>query len=173
MRPGEALKLSVNDVNLRSGKILIAESKGHRDRIIMLSDDVLEFCRKFNNQIKRHFPSRSFFFAKNPTDAFDYSWIGLIFRKTRGMLNIENRSDYPPRLYDLRHTFATHRLYQWMREGKDLYTMMAYLSAYMGHKKLTETFYYVHLVPGMLEEMSGFSYGSVADIFPKVVEADE
>jgi hypothetical protein len=51
--------------------------------------------------------------------------------------------------------------------------MMPYLSAYMGHTKLTETLYYVHLVPGMLEEMSGFNYGAVADLFPKAVEADE
>ena len=60
-----------------------------------------------------------------------------------------------------------------MKGGKDLYAMMPYLSAYMGHTKLTETLYYVHLVPGMLEEMSGFNYGSVADLFPKAVEADE
>jgi hypothetical protein len=43
----------------------------------------------------------------------------------------------------------------------------------MGHNKLAETFYYIHLVPGMLESMSGFSYASVADIFPEAVEADE
>ena len=37
------------------------------------------------------------------------------------------------RFHDLRHTFATHRLYHWMRDGKDLNAMLPYLSAYMGH----------------------------------------
>jgi integrase len=173
MRPGEALNLRVGDVNLRSGKIFIAESKGNKDRIIMLADDVLDFCREFNEKIQGYFPNRKFFFAKNLADACDYRWVGWIFRKIRGKLHIESRGINPPRLYDLRHTFATHRLYQWMRDGKDLYVMMPYLSAYMGHAKLTETFYYVHLVPGMLEEMSGFRYGSVAGLFPEVMEADE
>jgi len=173
MRPGEALNLKIGDVNLHSGKIFIAESKGNRDRIVMLADDVLDLCRNFDERIKKYFPNRNFFFAKNSADAFGYRWVGWIFRKTREKLRIKSRNDNPPRLYDLRHTFATHRLYQWMRDGKDLYAMMPYLSAYMGHTKLTETFYYVHLVPGMLEEMSGFSYGSVADLFPEVVDADE
>jgi integrase len=173
MRPGEALKLKTGDVNLFSGKIYISESKGNKDRIVMLADDILEMCRDFDEQIKGYFLCRNFFFAKNPVDPCDYRWVGQIFREIREKLHIQSRSNHPPRLYDLRHTFATHRLYQWMRNGKDLYTMMPYLSAYMGHAKLTETFYYVHLVPGMLEEMSGFHYGSVAGLFPEAVEADE
>ena len=173
MRPGEALKLGLDDIDLSGGKIFIAESKGNRDRIVMLADDVLEMCRNFNAQMQDFFPSRNFFFAKNSADPYDYRWIGMVFRNIREGLRIESRSENPPRLYDLRHTFATHRLYRWMREGKDLYSVIPYLSSYMGHSKLTETFYYVHLVPGMFEEMSGFSYEPMAEIFPKAVEADE
>ena len=173
LRPSEALNLRADDVDLHIGKLFIAESKGNRDRIIMLSDDVRELCRNFNELIREHMPNRNFFFAKNSTDACEYRWVSWIFRKIRKKLRIESRSDKPPRLYDLRHTFATHRLYKWMRAGKDLYAMMPYLSSYMGHAKLTETFYYIHLVPGMLETMSGFRYKSAADIFPKAVQAYE
>ena len=60
-----------------------------------------------------------------------------------------------------------------MRDGKDLYAMLPYLSSYMGHTKITETFYYIHLIPGMFEAISGFKYESVADIFPKAVEVGE
>ena len=52
-----------------------------------------------------------------------------------------------------------------------LHTMMPYLSAYMGHAKVSETYYYIHLVPGMHEEMSDFRYESAVDIFPKVVDS--
>lgn len=173
MRPSEALNLRVDDVNLSSGKVFIAESKGNRERIVMLADDVLQMCRDCDEQIRGCMPNRNYFFAKNSTDACGYSWVSGEFRKARGKIGIERRSDYPPRLYDLRHTFATHRLYRWMRDGKDLYAAMPYLSSYMGHANLTETFYYIHLIPGMLESMSGFKYGSMRHIFPQAVEVDE
>ena len=76
------------------------------------------------------------------------------------------------RFHDLRHTFATHRLYHWMHEGKDLNAMLPYLSAYMGHAQLSDTYYYIHLVPGLLEEMSGFAFSSSEALLPEV-ETDE
>jgi integrase len=173
LRPSEALNLKVENVDIRVGKLFISESKGHKDRIVMLADDVRELCRDYNEKIRMYIPNRNFFFAKNSADACDYKWVGQIFRRIREKLQIESSSNYPPRLYDLRHTFATHRLYQWMQNGKDLYAMMPYLSSYMGHIKISETFYYIHLVPGMFETMSGFKYESAADLFPKVVGADE
>ena len=109
MRPGEAYKLRVNDVNLNSGKIFIAQSKGNRDRIVMLAGDILDLCRNFNEQIGEYFPSRNFFFAKNSVELCDYRWVGAVFRKIREKLHIESRSDNPPQLYDLRHTFVKHR----------------------------------------------------------------
>jgi hypothetical protein len=60
-----------------------------------------------------------------------------------------------------------------MKDGKDIHAMMPYLSAYMGHAKVSEPYSYLHLVPGMHEEMSGFQYESPKDIFPKVVDSDE
>ena len=72
------------------------------------------------------------------------------------------------RFHDLRHTFATHRLYHWMRDGKDLNAMLPYLSAYMGHAY----YYYIHLVPGLLEEMSGFAFSSSEALLPEA-ETDE
>jgi integrase len=173
LRPSEAIKLRMEDVDLHRGKLFIAESKGHKDRIVMLADDVLNFCLDYNKKINDYIPNRVFFLAKNAVDACDYRWINLIFQQIREYLHIESTSGNPPRLYDMRHSFATHRLYQWMRDGKDLYAMLPYLSSYMGHTSLTETFYYIHLVPGMFEAMSGFKYASVKDIFPKVVEAYE
>jgi len=173
LRPSEVLNLRTEDVDLSGGKLFIAESKGHKDRIVMLADDVRKFCRDYNEMIREYIPIRNFFFAKNSVEACDYRWVAQMFRRLREKLHIESSSDKPPRLYDLRHTFATHRLYQWMRDGKDLYAMLPYLSSYMGHTKLTVTFYYIHLIPGMFETMSGFKYESVTDIFPKVVDADE
>lgn len=173
IRPSEAFKLTMQDVNLQSGKLFIAESKGNRDRIIMLCGDALDMCRNFNDTMNELFPGRTFFFSRSVTEACNYDWLNRSFRKLLGKMQLESRYGAPPRLYDLRHTFATHRLYRWMKDGKDIHAMMPYLSAYMGHARVSETYYYIHLVPGMHEEMSDFRYESPDGIFPKVVDSDE
>lgn len=51
------------------------------------------------------------------------------------------------RVYDLCHSFASTVLNRWLDEKKDLYSRLPYLRSYMGHKELSETAYYIHLLP--------------------------
>lgn len=46
----------------------------------------------------------------------------------------------------LRFTFVVNRMNLWAEEGVDLQVMMPYLSRYLGHKSINETFYYYYLV---------------------------
>ena len=46
--------------------------------------------------------------------------------------------------------------------------MLPYLSAYMGHAQLSDTYYYIHLVPGLMEEMSDFAFSSAEVLLPEV-----
>ena len=69
------------------------------------------------------------------------------------MAGISGYGEIRPRLYDLRHTFATHRLYQWVKEGKDINACLAYLSEYMGHSNLESTAYYIHLLPTLYTDL--------------------
>ena len=57
-----------------------------------------------------------------------------------------------------------------MREGKDLNAMLPYLSAYMGHAQLSDTYYYIHLVPGLFEEMTEFDDSASNNLIPEVDE---
>ena len=43
---------------------------------------------------------------------------------------------YQPRLHDLRHTFAVHRLTSWYRQGADVQKLLPQLSVYLGHVHL-------------------------------------
>ena len=57
-------------------------------------------------------------------------------RAFRGLLNrcdIRHDKHTGPRVHDLRHTFAAHRLFQWYRDGKDVNARLPWLSTYMGH----------------------------------------
>ncbi|GHV28263.1 integrase [Clostridia bacterium] len=168
LRPCEARKLRVDDVDLLAGKLYIRESKGHKDRIIMLADDMRDYLVDYNEKVCRLLPGRQWFFPSSNDELYTKEWLENTFCLVRKKLNIPYSGTTPPRLYDFRHTFATHRLYLWMREGKDLTTMTAYLSAYMGHVQLTDTYYYIHLVPGQLETMSGLDFSRYESLLPEV-----
>jgi integrase len=172
LRPAEVIKLRVENVDLERGRLYIAESKGHNDRYVWMTDDVTELCRSYNSKIEGTMPERAFFFPSIHNKQCSKTWLLEIFREVLAKAGIVQLGQHPPRIYDFRHTFATHRLYRWMKEGKDLSAMLPYLSAYMGHAHISDTYYYIHLVPGMMETMSGVDCGTFSDLLPEV-EADE
>ena len=54
---------------------------------------------------------------------------------------------YQPRLHDLRHTFAVHRLTAWYRQGADVQRLLHHLSVYLGHAHLAATQVYLTMTP--------------------------
>ncbi len=168
LRPAEARRLRMNDVNLDTGQLNIMESKQHKSRIVMMADDVTEMLSNCNAIVSSVMPEREPFFPNSNGGFYGKQGLEKTFRKVLKKANITGTGRRSPRLYDFRHTFATHRLYRWMRDGKDLNAMLPYLSAYMGHAQLSDTYYYIHLVPGLLEEMSGFAFSSTEALLPEV-----
>lgn len=169
LRPAEVRKLCVNDVVLERGRLNIAESKGHRSRVVMMADDVSEMMRNYNQAVSATMPHRTVFFPDSNGNVYTKEWIEKTFRIARKAVGLSSGTGGNfPRPYDFRHSFATHRLYRWMKEGKDLKAMLPYLSAYMGHTELSHTYYYIHLVPGMFEEMSGFDFSKTEALLPEV-----
>lgn len=162
----------MGDVDLIQGRLNIMESKQHRSRIVMMADDVVEMLSGCNAVISAVMPEREPFFPNSEGGYYGKRGLEKTFRRTLMKAGINGTGRRSPRLYDFRHTFATHRLYHWMHEGKDLNAMLPYLSAYMGHAQLSDTYYYIHLVPGLLEEMSGFAFSSSEALLPEV-ETDE
>ncbi len=59
---------------------------------------------------------------------------------------------YQPRLHDLRHTFAVHRLMSWYQENADVQQLLPILSVYMGHTYLAATSIYLTMTNDLLQE---------------------
>jgi len=168
LRPIEASRLKPQDVDLSCGKLYICESKGHKDRIVMIADDMAEYLYEYDERISFILPNREWFFP-NPQGGFCTNrWLNESFMLIRKKLKICGVDGNPPRLYDLRHTFATHKLYEWMRDGIDLNTMLPYLSAYMGHSQFSDTCYYIHLVPEQFQATSGIDLSLFEELLPEV-----
>lgn len=168
LRPAEVRRLRVRDVDLDKGRLNIMESKQHRSRIVMMADDVVEMLSNCNAVVSAVMPGREPFFPNTEGGFYGKRGLEKTFRLVLKKAGVTGTGRRSPRLYDFRHTFATHRLYHWMNEGKDLNVMIPYLSAYMGHAQLSDTYYYIHLVPGLLEEMSGFTFSSAEAFLPEV-----
>lgn len=76
------------------------------------------------------------------------------FKRIRDCAGIrrDDGAIYQPRLHDLRHSFAVHRLTAWYREGKDVQKLVSHLSTYLGHDKVSHTSVYLSMTDSLLEE---------------------
>lgn len=98
----------------------------------MMAEDVTRMLSDCNAIVSSVMPEREPFFPNSEGGFYGKRGLEKTFRQILKKAEIVGAGQRAPRLYDFRHTFATHRLYHWMREGKDLNTMLPYLSAVHG-----------------------------------------
>lgn len=160
MRPSEPLRLRCDDVNLNTGDIYIRETKKHKDRHIIMSQDMLDLCRKYDDLDGK----RTWFFEYS-NESYDRKWMTTQFVhcwKRSGLAAHGN-----PRPYDFRHAFATRNLIRWIDNGLDVNNLLPYLSTYMGHSTLNSTFYYIHLLPERIRNSVGVNWKQFSAIYEK------
>ena len=78
LRSSEARLLKVDEVDLETGALKIRNSKGTKDRAVMLSEDVLKLCQKYHKKVDKIFPGRTWFFPNRHGDHYgvsSFSWI--------------------------------------------------------------------------------------------------
>lgn len=152
LRFGEALRLRIKDVDLDGGLLFITESKG-RSRWV-------PFHRSLGRELARYAVARRALAAGGPNDPFFIDPRGRPLRiKTasyciRALLRAAGLKPavgrVGPRPYDIRHTFAVHRLTRWYRGGVDINERLPWLSAYMGHNDILGTESYLTATPELL-----------------------
>ncbi len=152
LRTCEALKLEQSDIDLDRGLMTIRESKFHHSRLVPLHSSTVAALATYICKRDTYFqdPVATSFFLSEQGRSLLPSIVHFTFQKLRRLTGIsENHIGRLPRLYDLRHTFATKRLLQWYREGIDVNHAIALLSTYMGHVKVTDTYWYLSGVPDL------------------------
>jgi integrase len=167
MRPSEPLHLKVEDVNLNNGMLFIRQSKQQKDRRLIMSEELLQLCRRYDSMIG----PREWFFQKWDGGAFPVYWMTNQFHICRRNSGLEKQGK--PRPYDLRHNYATRTLMKWIDEKRDIMALLPYLSTYMGHKKFTHTLYYIHLLPQRLRSTAGIDWERLESIYGEVTANEE
>jgi integrase len=76
------------------------------------------------------------------------------FVRLRDRAGIRRQDDarYQPRLHDLRHSFAVHRLIQWYQQRADVQRLVYDLSVYLGHAHLRHTQVYLSMTSDLLQQ---------------------
>lgn len=172
IRIGEAITLKNEDLELEQGYVIIRESKNGKERLIPLSESLLNVCREYARQ-KSKLPinqreSVLFFLGLNGNKC-SHSTITAWFRKILHGAGIPFRGDKQgPRIHDLRHTFAVHSLAAMVKAGNDFYSSMPVLSTMLGHSCFTSTNEYVRLTaeiyPELIKDVNVISL----HVFPKI-----
>ncbi len=165
LRPQETVALRCRDADLQGGTLYIADSKGHKDRLVPMSRDLCGLCRKYDAVISRRLPGREYFFQRTAENMpVTAEWQADLFRTCARHAGMDFPDGAWPRVYDFRHNFATHVIRKWMHEGKNVSAMLPYLSGYMGHASLNATAYYIHLVPEHLNDTGLAAWGCMPEV---------
>ncbi len=169
LRPREGRELKRKDVDLQTGEIRILNTKWHKSRTVVMSDDMLSLAKKYAAMRDAVYSADDYFFPQQKNKPFSATTMQSKFRMYFVLSQPNIPEDLLPavRIYDLRHRFATTVLNKWLDEKRDLSSRLPYLQTYMGHKDLAATAYYIHLLPKQLVKNAGIDWESMNAIVPR------
>jgi site-specific recombinase XerD len=157
LRRGEARRLRIEDVDLAQALIHIRGTKFFKSRIVPLATSLNAAIKPFvAKQRRRLADDGSTLFTKRDGTPLCDSAIGQVFKRLRTIAGIRREGDArnQPRLHDLRHSAAVHRVVAWYRSGADLNDLLPKLATYLGHKDLSGTQHYLTMTEELLAEAS-------------------
>jgi len=166
LRVSEALKLNADHVDLQQGTLRVEKTKFKKSRLVPLHPTATQaLCDYAETRYGRlDVRDDSPFFINKRGIRLTYCAVRWNFDWLRDLLGwTQGNGDWPrPRIHDLRHTFACQRLLDWYRQGEDVHHLIAALSTYLGHGKVTDTYWYLTSMPELLA-IAGSRFEQFAD----------
>ena len=155
LRISEALNLSCENVDLKTGILTINDTKFKKSRLVPVHPSTLEALRRyigFKQSYHLKVKSKMFFLNENGTPV-NYYGVLYVFIKLSRKLGLRNAGK-KPKIHSFRHSFAVRRIIKWYEEGADLDTKILALSTYLGHVEIRDTYWYLSAVPELLNIVS-------------------
>lgn len=153
LRISEALQLSRKDVDLKQGILTILRTKFRKSRYVPMHPTVCDAMSSYADFRDQQLPiiKDPAFFLLDDGRALHYRQALYAFQKIRTQLSWDTDvNGRKPRLHDLRHTFACRRLLAWYQAGEDMNRMIPFLSTYLGHAKVSDTYWYLTGIPELM-----------------------
>ena len=159
MRIGETLRLTLQDVDLAERIITVRRTKFFKTRLVPIGP-------KLADELATHLDRRCLLpmplgkaaplFASRGIRGWCYPRVIAKFQHVRRAagINCPIGEPRPPRLHDLRHTAAVHRVIAWYRTGQDVQRLLPQLATYLGHVDIQSTQRYIQMTPELLQAAS-------------------
>jgi integrase len=154
LRISEALRLTRNDVDLDSGVVKVRETKYKKQRLVPLHRSALQGLRRYARCRDQYHqaPKSDAFFLTELATSLKYWKVMWTFSGLRRSLGWTAKNGArPPMIHGFRHTFAVRCLIRWYRSGANVDQKIPALSTYLGHSKVTDTYWYLTAVPELLK----------------------
>ena len=157
LRVSEALALLDSDIDLKDGALTVRLSKCKKSRHLPLHPSTVLALARYRELRSRQVPTSSethFFVGTRGRllgQPLGERQVHRVFRELRDKLGWIDRGCHGgPRIHDLRHTFAVRRVMLWHAQGIDVDEAMLSLSTYLGHAKISKTYWYLTGVPELM-----------------------
>jgi integrase len=154
MRVGEIVALKDHDVDLSQGVLTIRQSKFNKTRSLPVHRSTQEELRLYARCRDKLAPIRTTdrFFVSSRGTGLNHSIVRHAFIQLSQLIGLRAPADrLGPRIHDLRHTFAVRTLTDWHRMGIDPEQRLPLLSAYLGHAKVSDTYWYLTAIPELMD----------------------
>jgi integrase/recombinase XerD len=153
LRIRELIRLDRADINLPECLMKVRESKFGKTRLVPFSPQLQRVLLEHQSRHPRSGDGVPFFATRCggriKADTLQHNYRALCDRI--GLRRTDGAS-HQPRIHDLRHSFAVHRLISWYRQGADVQRLLPLLSVYLGHVHIRATQVYLSMTPDLLEE---------------------
>jgi integrase len=153
LRISEALHLRCGDIDLDQNLLTVQETKFRKSRHVPLHPTVVPPLKHYLGVRARYggISAGAFLFLSSSGGRLSKRTVHYVFQKLREELGWAARGAYDkPRIHDLRHTFICRRVQLWHDRGADIDNAMAALSTYVGHAKVSDTYWYLTGVPELM-----------------------
>jgi len=154
LRVSEALTLADDDADFDVGVLTIRQTKFRKSRLVPLHPSAIGPLRDYASARDRCQGAmhRTTFFVSESGRPLPYSTVRQTFHQVlRAVLpNSTSNGRSRPRLHDLRHTFACRRLLASYHDESNINQAVDQLSTYLGHAKVTDTYWYLTGIPELL-----------------------
>ena len=153
LRIGEALALNLGDVDTKRGLLHIRKGKFGKERYVVLHQTTIQTVEEYLSK-RTYEPCGvgSPLFLSPSGRRLEYRPVAKAFRKMVKSCRVGHDAPQPPRLHDIRHTYACDCLLKWYHEGADVNTMLPILATAMGHVNVKSTQIYLHVTSTLLEQ---------------------
>lgn len=149
LRISEALDLRLYDV-LPDGVLQIRRTKFGKSRLVPLHSTAANALEGYLEQRRHLVVTDDHVFLSAGNRRISSSMVEYTFRRIRRMAGIAPSRTRPPRIHDLRHTFATRALEHCSTRREAVARHFVALATYMGHTDIAHTYWYLEATPELM-----------------------